>query len=76
MAMPIVISSHNGNTADASASTAASSSISKSEERPTNTGKDEAVKKTKNKASVHITSAQNLEETRNKNECLFPTTTK
>ena len=29
MAMPIVISSHNGNTADASASTAASSSISR-----------------------------------------------
>jgi hypothetical protein len=59
MAMPIVISSHNGNTADASASTAASSSISSLK-------KKKSSRKRKIKASVHITSDQNMEETRNK----------
>jgi len=64
MAMPIVISSHNVNTADASASTAASSSI-------WSVKKKKSSRKRKIKASVHITSDQNLEETRNK-EIPFP----
>jgi hypothetical protein len=73
MALPIAISSHNGNIADFTASpsnttnNSASNSISSVKNILPTPEKMTSIRKRKIKSSVHLTSYQNLKETRNKN---------
>jgi len=73
MALPITIPSHNGNTADVTASPAnttnnsASNSISSVKNILPTPEEKTSTRKRETKSSIHLTSDQNLEETRNKN---------